>query len=162
MKNHCFGLIVALALLFFYGSCREDRLARMPNFNLMLSDSSTISTSQLPRDVPYLFVLFDADCLGCQQETDTLLLHIDKLRRTNIVFLTIHGLKSVDIFRRHYHMERYPNIMLAYDYQMYFPRHFHSATTPLLAIYDRDRNLRGVFEGQANTTKLLGTIEEID
>lgn len=159
MKNGMNILLIWIMLLL--QSCARDPLATMPSFNLLLPDSSILNTTDLPAGNPYLFIHFDASCKGCQEETDSLLIYMDELKDVKLYFLTIESLKSVRLFRDYYKMQRYPNITLGLDCEMAFSKHFHNATTPFMAIYDRNKELRGVFEGQAKMDKLLTTLNEI-
>lgn len=154
-------LVVIVSVL--QSSCApKDPLSTMPNFTIVFADSTFSSTEQLERDKPYLLIHFDATCKGCQEETDTLIKYMDKMKNVNLLFLTVQDLESVRLYQRYFKLERFKNVTVALDLDSALAKHFGTATTPLLAVYDREGNLRGVFEGQANTEKLLKTIKEIN
>ncbi|WP_299568445.1 thioredoxin-like domain-containing protein [uncultured Pedobacter sp.] len=139
----------------------KDPLATMPNFTIVFADSTIGSTAQLEHGKPYLLIHFDASCKGCQEETDTLIKYMDKMNNVNLLFLTVQDLESVRLYQRYFKLERFKNVTVAFDRDSSLAKHFGTATTPLLAIYDRNKNLRGVFEGQADMQKLLATVKEI-
>lgn len=108
-----------------------------------------------------MFIHFDSSCKSCQEETRGLLEHIEQLEDVSIIFLSVEAIEQLRVFRDHFELDRYPNVVVARDTAFFFPRHFQSGTTPLLALYDRQQTLRAVFKGKAEMKKLLAIVEEI-
>ena len=156
-----YGYIMLLGLSSLIG-CRQEPVATLPAFDLLLADGATIlNTGSLPEGNISMFIHFDSDCKGCQKETRSLLQHMDALKDVSIYFITAQELEQAKVFRDHFKLASYSNIAVAQDVALFFPRHFNNGVTPLLALYDRKQRLRAVFEGEADMNKLLSVIEDI-
>lgn len=156
----CF--LVALFSFIALTGCKQDPLAQLPAFDILLADSTTVlNTGDLPEGNVSIFIHFDSDCKGCQEETTSLLQQMDKLKDVKIYFLTVQHFERLRVFRDHFKLANYPNIVVGQDPELFFPRHFHSGVTPLLALYDKRHYLRAVYEGKADMEDLMTRIKEI-
>jgi peroxiredoxin len=143
-------------------TCKEDPLARLPDFSFRLADSTTIVNSKdIPEGSPIVIINFEADCSGCQQTTDTLLQHMDTLKGVRFYFLTVENLDKVRLFRDHFHLERYSNIIIGQDNQRMAHSFFKVRGTPLIALYHANKQLAGIYDGKPLMQSLLNSIEDL-
>lgn len=154
--------IGAWLCLCFGSGCKSDPMAKMPEFDFRMSDSTTImSTRNIPDSIPVVMILFEADCSHCQETTDTLLQHINEIKNIRFYFLTVEPFDKVSLFRDHFHLDRYSNIVVGQDYGQNFPRFYKSRTTPLIAVYKPGKFLDGVYDGKPQMHELFQTLKNI-
>ncbi|WPQ61914.1 hypothetical protein SIO70_26485 [Chitinophaga sancti] len=137
-------------------------MARMPEFSFRLPDSTTIiSTRNIPDNTPVVMIHFEADCSDCQQTTDSLLQVMDQFKNVRFYFLTMEPFNKVTIFKNYYHMDKYPNVVIGQDYDQIGYSFYKLRGTPLIALYDRKKNLAGIFKGKPISAQLNNAIKEL-
>lgn len=156
-------LIVAAAMLSVsLIACNPDPMATLPDFNFRLSDSTTVMNSDdIPKGKAIVLINFEADCTDCQKFTDSLLLSINTMKNVSFYFLTTEQFSKVTLFSDHYKFDQYPNIIVGQDYSQFLPQHFKSHTTPLIALYNKNKTMVGYFEGKPANKVLLNAIQNI-
>jgi hypothetical protein len=161
MKIISFTAIVILAFSCLSG-CKQDPTSTLPAFNMRLPDSfSVISTADIPDGGPIVLVHFESDCNECQQETESILKNMDSLKQVRFYFVTLEKFDRLRVFNSHYKLAGFPNITAGQDYAHFLPKHFPRLTTPLLAIYDKNKQLRTVYAGRVPIQNLIKTIHDI-
>lgn len=144
------------------GSCRNGERADLPDFNLLLIDSSTIlKTSDIPMGKPIVFLFFSPDCEHCQAETTDLLAHIDSLKDVRLFFVTIDRFERLRVFQKYYHLDNYPNITLTRDYQFFLPKYFEIAYPPYNILYNKNKTLKIAFEGKLSASALIKALNKL-
>lgn len=155
-------ITLLLYLLTTLLSCTGDPLAKMPDFKMVLPDNGGIVfTETLPGTGPVMFVHFDPDCKGCQEEAALIKEKIDDFSKTRIYFLSLTNWDDIRYFRDYFKLNEHDNVFFGRDTDTTLARHFKTATTPLIALYDKNKNLRAVIEGSSDLKKLMTTIKEI-
>lgn len=159
MKPKITLLLFLLATLF---SCMGDPLAKMPNFKMVLPDNGGIVfTESLANTAPVMFVHFSPDCKGCQEEAALIKEKISDFSKTRIYFLSIAGWDDIQYFRDYFKLNEHDNVFFGRDSDTVLARHFETVTTPLIALYDRHKNLKAIIEGSSDLERLLNTVKEI-
>jgi thiol-disulfide isomerase/thioredoxin len=157
MKKYAIICWLLLAL-----SCRGKTggsIGSLPSFDLLLSDGLThLNTSEIKAGKPVALLYFSPDCEHCQQETTSILHHMDSLRDVQFYFITNDSLDRAKTFRSVFQLDKYSNIILAWDNQFLFPRHFKGAFPPYLVLYDRQLRQLGAFDGEMEVSKLIALI----
>lgn len=144
-----------------FPACNYSSTTRLPDFRISLADGRQIPVSERIGDKNVMLIHFDSDCSGCQDEARTVIRHIEKLQDVHIIFLSVQDSASINYFGYYFKFHDYPNITIGRDIDTAMARHFHSPVTPLTALYDRNHNLRAVFEGGVDTNKFWITLNEI-
>ena len=156
------SIIAALLCIIMLNACKEDPLATMPAFDILLQDSATIfNTANIPEGKRSVIVRFDAHCGDCQKETDSLLMNMDKLKDVNFYFVTTEPFSQVNEFRDFYEMQKYPNITIGKDIKKFTPQHYKSPRTPLLAVYDKNKRLVKIYDGKPEIEIILKQINDL-
>lgn len=151
------ALLVALILY----ACK-DPMESMPDFKLLLPDSTTIlNTKNIPDDKISILVHFESDCLECQEQTSDILKNIDSLKSVRFYFLTTERFNRLIVFNTYYKIKNYPNIVAGQDFENFYPKFMHLHGTPLLAVYDKEKKLRMIFNGRINADSLIYQLKKI-
>lgn len=154
--------IVLAAIAIAFCSCKEDPKAKMPDFNFLLSDSTTVvNTSKIEKGSPIALVRFSVDCHDCQIETEKILSNMDSLKNVRFYFLTTDGFDRIRVFNKHYKISNYKNVVVGQDYQSFLPIHFGTYSTPYLALYKGNKRLAGLFEGRPEIHDLIAEANKI-
>jgi len=154
-------IIIAMLGLSTWG-CSTRGGETLPSFDLLLSDSTTtLHTADIREGNPIALLFFSPDCEHCQHETETIIHHMDSLKGVRFFFITNDPLDRLKMFDHVYKLNKYSNITLAWDNQFLFPRHFKGAYPPYLVIYDRDRRMRGAFEGGLEANKMIQFVNSL-
>ena len=155
--------ITYVLLLVFLGSCFAKHKPEIPAFNLLLKDSTTIfNTGNIPEGKPSVLLFFSPDCEHCQQETIDLLANMDSLKNVNFYFITIDPMDRMRRFDTFYKLYRYPNITLGLDYTVSFPGHFKNAAPPYTVIYNPDKTMKVIFEGEIPASRFIKATRKLD
>ena len=159
------GLITSIGAwlcLCFGSGCKSDPMARMPEFDFRMSDSTTImNTRNIPDDSPVVMIHFEADCSDCQKTTDSLIQRMDSYKNIRFYFLTMEPFNKVTMFRKYYHLDRYSNVTIGQDYNQIGYSFYKMRGTPLIALYNRNKNLVGIFQGKPVMAKLIQAIKDL-
>jgi hypothetical protein len=138
---------------------RGGSLGKLPSVELLLLDSLThVNTGDVKEGKPVALLYFSPDCEHCQNETRSILDHMDSLREVKFYFITNDSLDKLRIFRSIFRLDKYSNITLGWDNQFLFPRQFKGAYPPYLALYDRQLKQVGVFNGEVEASKIIALI----
>jgi len=155
-------VILYFTLFFILSSCkkREDSL---PNFNLLLLDSTTIlSSNKIPVGKPIVLFFFSPDCEHCQAETEAVLNNIDSLKNVRFYFATFDSMEKLKIFNEYYDLPKYKNIVLGRDYKFFLPRFYHITSTPYTALYDSQKELKVAFIGETDASTMITEIKRLN
>jgi 5S rRNA maturation endonuclease (ribonuclease M5) len=154
--------VLFIAGLVLMGCGTPDPMARMPKFPMILPDNGgLVFTDNLSKDFATMFVYFDPDCKGCQDEAALIKQKMEEFKHVQIFFLSTASWEDISYFRDYFHLEEHDNVFFGRDIDTFLVKHFDSYTTPLVALYDQHKNLKAIIEGKSDLTKLLETIEEI-
>jgi thiol-disulfide isomerase/thioredoxin len=149
--------------ILFLASCFAKRKPEIPVFNLLLKDSVTIfNTGNIPEGKPSVLLFFSPDCEHCQQETIDLLANMDSLKNVNFYFVTVDPMDRMRRFDTFYKLYRYPNITLGRDYTVSFPGHFKNVAPPYSVIYNPDKTMRVIFEGETPVSRFIKATHKTD
>ena len=146
------------------GACRlrQSHRAELPSFNLLLPDSVTIfNTASMEGGKPSLFIFFSPDCEHCQEETISIIKHMDELKDVNLCFVTIDPFVQMKSFVKFYKIARYPNVVIGRDYTYYFADHYKINTTPYMVLFDYDKKQRAIFAGEVAISQIIAYINQL-
>jgi thiol-disulfide isomerase/thioredoxin len=143
--------------------CKEDPRLKFPDFEYQIPGTANrVKAIEIPEGTPIAIVRFSVDCLDCKNETDSLLKNMHLFKNVRFYFMTTDSVDRIDVFRKYFKIEKYPNIVIGQDYKSYLPVQYGTYATPLLALYDGRKRLRAIFEGTAKINKLYDAINKIN
>lgn len=124
------------------------RFPFFPPVKLLLPDSvSYFTKADLKKKSPALLMLFNPQCEHCQHETEELIKNIDKFENIQVVMVTSMLFDSMMTFRQKYKLAQYKNIVVARDANFFLFSFYLNHSLPLLAFYDKKKELIKIFEG---------------
>lgn len=132
----------------------------LPQFSLLREDSTSwITNRDIRPNVPVIVMLFSPDCDHCKDQMEILTKNMIKLRNADIVMSTFQPIYKIRDFCKQYNLHRYPNVHVGRDVKYFFGPFYRIRYAPLLAVYDKDRHLVKVFEGDTKVEKLLEALK---
>lgn len=133
----------------------------LPAFNIQLTDSTTVyNTYDAPEGKASVVMFFSPDCDHCEMQTDSFLHHMDVLKDVRFYLITPLSLEQVRTFARKLHLERYPNIIIGRDQNMFFPGFYGASYVPFIVAYDRKKKLVKAWEGGVKIPELLEALKK--
>ena len=153
-------MVVIISLILCLAGCAgnasQKKEEQLPAFDLLMSDSIThMNTASIEAGHPIALLYFSPDCEHCQEETETILKHMDSLKNVRFYFITNDPLDRLRGFNIAYGLYKHKNITVCWDNQFLFPRHFKGAFPPYLVLYDRQRRQRGIYEGGLKASQMI-------
>lgn len=108
-----------------------------------------------------MIVHFNSDCKGCQDEAEGIIKNLNQFGDIRIVFSSIQEYAKIDLFDKYFNLSKYSNITIGQDYTSTIPTHFQTYTTPLIALIDKNQQIRSVIVGEIEMWELKKFINEI-
>jgi len=127
----------------------------LPAFNLLLTDSSTyVNTGNLPNSQPIVLFCFSPRCPYCRAQMDEIVGDMASLKGIRFYVLTTWPFAEMKDFYRHYQLNTFSNVVVGLDYTHFFVDYFKAEGIPYLAIYGRDKRLKGAFMGNVYSNQI--------
>lgn len=159
MKTITLSIFICLLL-----SCKSRTSGGevLPDFDVLLPDSITrINTSEIKTGAPIVLLYFSPDCEHCQNETEAILQHIDRLKDVRFYFITNDPFDRLKIFGQHYRLDKYSNILLGQDEQFFLLRYLKGSFPPCLVLYDKDKRKSKTFQGETPIDTIISSIHQL-
>jgi thiol-disulfide isomerase/thioredoxin len=124
----------------------------LPAFNVLEMDSVTIfNTYNIPKGRPVILFFFSPDCSHCKRMTTELIAKIDSFRDVDFYMITpVHSMSDIKKYYGEHHLADHRNIKLVgRDYEFFFGSYYKIRSVPDVALYDADKKLVRLFEGEA-------------
>jgi len=155
--------IIALALVSCYARVPEKtghEGEMLPAFNILLPDSITrVDTKDITNGHPSVLFLFGAHCPFCKAQMDEIIRGRDKLKGFQIYVFTNTSFAEMKSFYNKFHLEKYPNIHVGFDYENFFTDYFKAPGVPYIAVYGEDKKLRKAFLGGLRSSEIKKAAE---
>lgn len=157
-----FKQLFLLALLSSYIGCLERQPLKtglegraLPTFKLLLPDSTTFfNPADVPEGSPVVLFYFSPRCPYCHAQMEDIINNISSLQNIQFYLLTSFPFEQWGDFSQQYGLNRYPNLVVGYDYNHFFEKYFKTTVVPYLAIYGANRRLKEVYEGKVNVKRI--------
>ena len=105
-------------------------------------------------------MLFNPTCEHCQEEAYIIEQNIDKFKKTKILFMAASGMENyMEFFRNTTKHSQYPKIIVGLDSANYIDDVYMYTSLPQINIYDKNRQLIKVFNGEVAFDALEEFIE---
>lgn len=135
---------------------------KMPSVKIRLTDSTTLlSTEDIAHDGPAVVILFSPNCPYCRAELNDILRNESTFGKTHFYLLTNWSLKSAKAFSNYFHLEKYPNIVVAQDKKSQLLKFYKVTGVPFTAIFDDNRTLRQAYEGSVPASQIRRIVQQI-
>jgi hypothetical protein len=134
----------------------------LPDFDLTRQDSATpFRTSFIPAKTPFAVFLYRPNCAYCRSQLQDILKNIEYFKDTRLYLVTSYPYDAVKYFSNHYHLGRYPGMVLLRDSANQFFTYFNAPGVPYLAFYNRQRRLKRVVIGKNDFAIIKNIISDL-
>ncbi|MFW2476522.1 MAG: TlpA family protein disulfide reductase [Sediminibacterium sp.] len=127
---------------------------KLPEFNLLQTDSTWFTHEQLPKADFTIIVYFSPDCGHCQYEAKEMMNNMDSLKNTFILWASYRDMADIKGFAETYGFGNYKNLKVGRDPTYGIPSFFQVKYTPYVAVYDKKGNYVKAFEGGVEMPEL--------
>ena len=130
----------------------------LPPFDMLLIDNVThLNTAAIPQGKPFVIIGFAPFCRHCQDETKDIIAHIEQFKDIDIYYVSSEPLQDMNLFYKHFHLKKYPNVIMGRETTEVFFNYFKTHTTPCTAVCDQRKRLKAVFAGEVHAADLAKT-----
>lgn len=137
------------------------RFPTVPPFKVLLADSTTWFTREdLAKKESLVIMLFSPECDHCQHQTDSILAHIKEFKQVQFLLVTVLPFDRMKKFYDSYGLANYKNIIVGRDQQFLFPGFFQTHSLPVLAFYNRKKELITLAEGSMRIDEMLARLKK--
>jgi len=135
--------------------------APMPPVQMVTMKGQKITNDDLKSDYNLLVMLFNPTCEHCEDQTELFKKNIYLFKNTKLVLMAgAMMLPYLEYFDNNHKVTEYPNtIMLGVDSSSFIEKAFMYQTLPQINIYDKDRKLVRIFNGNVPMDSLRQYIQ---
>jgi len=131
----------------------------LPEYNFLTTDKNTFKTDTVKTN-SIIIVFYSPDCTFCEHEGADLSRNSKDFIDSKILFVTIECTDSARAYSKRFGIDTITNFYSLVDTSYQALLTFGIKAIPTTLIYDRNRRLVKVFEGEVNAKKILKTIRE--
>lgn len=153
------GVLLATFLMLI--GCGQSNDIALPEFDILLEDGTILNTEDIPEGKPIVLIYYDGGCDKCHDEARDIMERMGDLKDVRFYFVTIEPLEEVRRFTDHLGLEQYTNITVGKDVAWFLPEYLEAESTPVSALYDKGKNLRGIFGNKPPIDTLIKKIREL-
>ena len=130
----------------------------IPEFNLLLTDSSNFSQKNIPKSKYTIIIYFSPDCGHCQHEATEVVKYMDSLKHVFMVWAGSRSIPELKAFGEKYGFNACPNIVYGQDQHYSIPSYYQVKYTPFVAVYDSKKQFIRAYEMGVEVPELLKLI----
>lgn len=149
MKIYYFTLLVLAAI-----SCNHPKLQKsgkegkqLPEFNIMLVDSTIVNTRDISPGKPIVVFLFSPYCPYSKLEMQDIEDNAQLFKDILLYAITPFEIKDIIGFYNKDRMTKFSNVHIGSESLNYFGTYMKVDAVPYIAVYNRDRKLKGIYKG---------------
>lgn len=133
----------------------------LPNLIMLMPDSTTnLNTSNISSGKPFVIFDFGPYCPYSRAQMESFIKDIDKFKDIHIYAITNAPFSEMKDFQKHYQLEKYPNITVAWDDKHAVADYFEIVGVPFIAIYNKDKKLNKAFVGNVDVRQIIDIAED--
>jgi thiol-disulfide isomerase/thioredoxin len=130
----------------------------IPDFNLILTDSSGFSQNNIPKAKFTIIIYFSPDCGHCQHEATEVVKNIDSLGHVFMIWAGSRSIPELKAFGEKYGFNACRNIVSGQDIHYSIPSFYQVKYTPFVAVYDNKKQFIRAYEMGVEIPELLKLI----
>ena len=130
------------------------RFPNVPKFTIYKAPDSIAFTRENLKKKPTIFMIFDPGCDHCQRETDSIITHINKFKKAQIIMITYLAHKDMLDFYHDFRIANHPEITMGSDPKFFFPTFFQVRNLPGIYVYDKKGKFKKAFDGTVSINKI--------
>ncbi|MGB4415527.1 MAG: redoxin domain-containing protein [Paludibacter sp.] len=137
---------------------RKEVYGHIPIFSLPDINGKLVTSTDLPKSKPVLFIFFDPGCHLCKEEIIQIGLHNKQFSNCQVVFFSLLPAKTTQEFLVEIGFVPEENIIFLVDEDLFLYSKMEVRYSPTTYIYNKDGELIKKFEGPVKTTAILRNI----
>jgi thiol-disulfide isomerase/thioredoxin len=130
------------------------RTKSLPPFSLLSIDSVAFTQDILDSGKNTILMLFNPTCEHCRKQMERFLSMPEFYGSVQLVLISIEDLENTRHFSKRYHLGNYPFIHIGKDFKRFFISYFMAQTIPVLAFYNKKKELVFFKQGDASETEI--------
>jgi thiol-disulfide isomerase/thioredoxin len=132
----------------------------LPAFTLLLADGATrLKSADIPEGKSFGIMIFSPHCPYCRAQTKQIIADRDKLNM-KFYFVTSYPFSEMKQYCDEYQLSKYPEIVTGFDSAYETSTYFGASGVPFVAIFGKDKKLKGAYMGNVNTSAIQSMITE--
>jgi len=132
----------------------------IPAFSLYALDSVPFTQTVLAEHKNTIIMLFNPTCGHCQDQLELMLSMPEVAQSTNIILTSGEPLGKLQVFYDKFHLEKYPLIHIGKDYKYFFGGFYQPKTIPVLAFYNKQKQLVYFNQGNVKKSEILDALKK--
>ena len=122
--------------------------APIPNFLLKSEDGTLFTNKDFKSSKYLLLMMFNPMCGHCDMATDSIKVHLDEFKKAKILlFVYPNHEADMPLFNKNHDITNYPQMLVGADSFKVTDRLFTYQGLPQINIYNKDRKLIKIFQG---------------
>jgi AhpC/TSA family len=166
MKKIFFLLIITIAAFSTKAQSPIDTIPAyqknkaIPEFRLLLTDSSWLSKKDLPQYDYTAIIYFSPECNHCQYEATEIVKKIDSLKNVLFIWASYRDFEDIKKFNYKYKLNQYPNMKVGRDPKYLIPSFYQVKFTPFVALYNNQKEFVKAWEMGVEMPELIEFIHK--
>lgn len=135
------------------------RFPTVPPFSITkVADSTRFTKADLAKKKATLIFIFSPDCDHCQQETRSLIAHIDLFKHVQIIMASPLEHRILKKFYDEYKIAEHQNIILGRDPAYFLGSFYNIHSFPALFLYNKKGNFVKAFDGSVPVQQIADAL----
>jgi thiol-disulfide isomerase/thioredoxin len=132
----------------------------MPDFNLLLIDSSRLNTRQLKNGKPIVLYYFGPHCPYSKTQMEEIITDMSILKNIQFLVFTSWPFDEMKKFYNHFQLTKYSNIITGVDEMGFFRNYYEVPGVPYMAIFGKDKKLKRAFVGNIYSKQIISVTKD--
>jgi hypothetical protein len=164
MKN--IRIFVVILFLNIAGNAQTDttppylKTRQLPDFSLLSLDSTVFNQTVLKEGKSTIVMLFNPDCEHCHKQTELFLSMPEVMQQAQLILVSTETLDKIKFFFTRFKLYKYSGLFIGKDYKYFFGGYYRPKTIPLLAFYNRQKQLTLFNQGNVSKKLVLKAIKK--
>ncbi|MEX0966078.1 MAG: redoxin domain-containing protein [Bacteroidia bacterium] len=163
-------LMILIVPVFFFQCNMDETVAEknasdpdfdtLPELKLVTLAGDTITHQDFATDQRLVFVFVSPDCDHCRKEMESFPKEVAKLENAQVLVVSPYGREEVSNFAVEFGLDKHPKIMVLLDPLHEFDSKFLPDQTPILYLFDENREFVGVVRNKRNAKTINTAFED--
>jgi thiol-disulfide isomerase/thioredoxin len=139
----------------------------IPPYHILTTDSVFVTPANLKKNKPVMIIYFAPDCSHCRHLMAEMKPVMRGLRGIQVIMVTFvdphQQFRSIKDFYKDFDLKKYPNFTVGTEgYTYVVQRYYQVATTPYIAIYDKNHKLSHTYAKPPKIADLLAAVKRVE
>jgi hypothetical protein len=142
------------------GSQIDPRVLTVPSVSLQLPESNkTINIANSQQGKPTVVLFFSPDCKYSQRQIKSITANYTALKDVHFYMCSSAPIKKLHAFSEYFHLNRFENITVGRDVNLFFDKELKVTGYPWSFIYTADKKLKRIATGEVSVKFILDMVK---